>query len=957
MLIAMCVTAFVPAFAIDLNGSRQTRTVESVIDVPVGTEVDATFVCNTNTTNSSITLKADHSVVANMKDTGNAGDEKKNDDIYSATVTLSSDKRGSETYYAYDGDVLVSTYTVNYYNELTDADFAVKDAINSQLLKIETENEGKTDEQISDKIYDYLTSCSNVESVARTGNNISYTTDAGITSAYAKFSSNTKGTTVAGFDDNYNPSTTDTDDELLSWTNPNILVLRPFRNIQTATADGFHTDVYIEAADKIASQTGGQTITFDDENANPYNFAEYMDKVGFVLIDSHGVDLEVGGRMASLIVMQNVNNDGITSADWSSGRVVDLHTEGLIGVSGEYIRAHYEDEGRRLENTICYFGICVGMKYDSIKVPIYEMGARVVMGYTETVSTWYDNNMVVAIASQLAKQSNDTSRNFTLEESIEYAKSQYGDVDPAGWGAVLETYGTLNVSLKLPDNYATEIIFADTQIDAIVNQNTSIFVSVLAGSEEAHGYTQEWSSSDESIVKIVGPRMIKGVDSGTATITCKISGNGYSIEKHCTVNVSYVEVESVSISVSKSNLNTSDSAKIICTVYPRNASNRSYTIHSTNEGSVTVNGNYITAIAPGKSVIWAETEKEEIVTAVTVAVGSKKTYKLTTDIDESYTYAIAHNNSSDGMVALSGKVSGDYIDMYPIEEYNGYISTTLSGNMQWKLVPKNEGFYIYNNAEEKYLTLVGDDGVEFTDSPKSIFAFNNKKLMVVNTESSTNYLRYRPNNDGFCFGTRAGGAAISLYRLLDFNDDSAFSTVTFKDYDGSSYTQVVENGQHAVALAPMPRSGYTFLGWDGPLSNITEDMTVNAMYRKGETDKIVVTFMHTDGTVIDTQELNEGSTITPPTVPDELNGKTFAGWSETISKAERNMTVFAIYEQHLLGDANLDNVVNTGDATIILRYAASAVTLNDIQLDLADFTEDGVVNTGDATAILKSLVI
>ncbi|MBQ9949813.1 MAG: choice-of-anchor J domain-containing protein [Clostridia bacterium] len=54
-----------------------------------------------------------------------------------------------------------------------------------------------------------------------------------------------------------------------------------------------------------------------------------------------------------------------------------------------------------------------------------------------------------------------------------------------------------------------------------------------------------------------------------------------------------------------------------------------------------------------------------------------------------------------------------------------------------------------------------------------------------------------------------------------------------------------------------------------------------------------------------------------------------------------------------LGDVTGDDVVNTGDAVLILRSAAGLIELTEAQLAAADTAADGKVNTGDAVAILK----
>lgn len=58
-------------------------------------------------------------------------------------------------------------------------------------------------------------------------------------------------------------------------------------------------------------------------------------------------------------------------------------------------------------------------------------------------------------------------------------------------------------------------------------------------------------------------------------------------------------------------------------------------------------------------------------------------------------------------------------------------------------------------------------------------------------------------------------------------------------------------------------------------------------------------------------------------------------------------------EPSVIGDANGDGTVNTGDAVLVLKAAASMVELTETQAKAADINGDGIVNTGDAVGILK----
>lgn len=55
------------------------------------------------------------------------------------------------------------------------------------------------------------------------------------------------------------------------------------------------------------------------------------------------------------------------------------------------------------------------------------------------------------------------------------------------------------------------------------------------------------------------------------------------------------------------------------------------------------------------------------------------------------------------------------------------------------------------------------------------------------------------------------------------------------------------------------------------------------------------------------------------------------------------------------GDVNLDGKLNVRDATVIQKFIAQMIEIDEIQLELADFNDDGKVNVKDATAIQKTI--
>lgn len=107
----------------------------------------------------------------------------------------------------------------------------------------------------------------------------------------------------------------------------------------------------------------------------------------------------------------------------------------------------------------------------------------------------------------------------------------------------------------------------------------------------------------------------------------------------------------------------------------------------------------------------------------------------------------------------------------------------------------------------------------------------------------------------YYYGVKPMSANNTLGTPSVSSTDSTGHMVTFADFDGSILkTQFIEDGQNAVAPADPVRTGYVFTGWDHGLENITGNLTITAVY---ETLKLNIIFM--DGeTVLGTQTVDYG---------------------------------------------------------------------------------------------------
>ncbi len=90
-------------------------------------------------------------------------------------------------------------------------------------------------------------------------------------------------------------------------------------------------------------------------------------------------------------------------------------------------------------------------------------------------------------------------------------------------------------------------------------------------------------------------------------------------------------------------------------------------------------------------------------------------------------------------------------------------------------------------------------------------------------------------------------------------------TVSFYDYDGSFiYAVEVEAGTSILETIIPTRPDYTFIGWNISLTNIQYDLSATARY---ELNKYTVTFLDWDGTVLSSELVEHGSDAVAPTTP------------------------------------------------------------------------------------------
>ncbi|MPM71442.1 hypothetical protein SDC9_118407 [bioreactor metagenome] len=136
-------------------------------------------------------------------------------------------------------------------------------------------------------------------------------------------------------------------------------------------------------------------------------------------------------------------------------------------------------------------------------------------------------------------------------------------------------------------------------------------------------------------------------------------------------------------------------------------------------------------------------------------------------------------------------------------------------------------------------------------------------------------------------------------------------TVKFQDADGNDLSsQLVYEGDDAVAPTNPTKEGYKFTSWDASYSNIKADTTVKAQFAK----LCIVTFADYDGTEIKKVDVETGKAATAPKDPTR-EGYTFTGWDKDFSAVTEDITVTAQYEEAAVTPATGETSTATGTAT------------------------------------------
>lgn len=187
-----------------------------------------------------------------------------------------------------------------------------------------------------------------------------------------------------------------------------------------------------------------------------------------------------------------------------------------------------------------------------------------------------------------------------------------------------------------------------------------------------------------------------------------------------------------------------------------------------------------------------------------------------------------------------------------------------------------------------------------------------KVIVKIQDEDGSIYKENVVFSDLFTLSLQKEGYTGRLYRDADFlkpltkdskvkNGDTVYVkwtinsyTVTFMDGKTVLKTEKVKHGSAVTAPEVPKKDGKTFKGWDKGFSNVTSDLTINAVY---DVDTFTVTFKDGEKVLeIQTVEYEAAATAPDTARLSPPEGMHFAEWDKDFSKVTEDIEVSAVYE-------------------------------------------------------------
>lgn len=222
----------------------------------------------------------------------------------------------------------------------------------------------------------------------------------------------------------------------------NVGLLQPYWESNSVYCDtGFlrFSAYFLQQANQLAEKTGGDLIRYTLQNVTPDTIAYTIQTCGIVLINSHGsTDYKNGSDTTS---RANSSYFWLTSETNRISEIKELlcqedYTATHTGAFGIYSDVYFSGSDYCINgnvianhmtadapNSLVYIGCCLGMATDGFVAPLRQRGVEAVVGFSQLVTFNGDYSYMLSLTSSLLDGCN-------LAEAMSTAKQAVGVTDP-----------------------------------------------------------------------------------------------------------------------------------------------------------------------------------------------------------------------------------------------------------------------------------------------------------------------------------------------------------------------------------------------------------------------------------------------------------------------------------------------------------------------------------------------
>ncbi|MCM1114255.1 MAG: carboxypeptidase regulatory-like domain-containing protein [Clostridium sp.] len=397
----------------------------------VGEKTDVTFYFEVHSgevnPNTNINLYIDEKLVGVLNNNGINGDTIENDNIFSGTFSMFSDKRKTVLCSVdYRNEEVQEQNIRPFYYEAPRTDIEQKtiDDFYIDISNIKdkyriSEDEKNNNENLAlskaencyNEIVKYLQNRSDIEKFGFSGFNIMVNFDFGITVGIPFEDLVVSNTTInklrsVNARKSYNAT---------SLYKSKIATLQPcYSDLKTTAFD--------DAAYNMSKKNDNYIFlsNYDDQQVTVETMKS-LSNYGIIIIDSHGGNWENYGYVFSLSEVATPEKNEKYTKSGDLGKTI-IDNGGYYVLTQAFFDKYYSEND--FNNTVIYLGTCHGGDDNVLIKDIFkEKGAEAVMCFKNEVVSKYNREMITTISERLTKGD-------TIQKAVEKAKQEHGDHDP-----------------------------------------------------------------------------------------------------------------------------------------------------------------------------------------------------------------------------------------------------------------------------------------------------------------------------------------------------------------------------------------------------------------------------------------------------------------------------------------------------------------------------------------------